>query len=31
MLNSKGIRELAYVVRINEVRDIEGVNNRDIS
>ena len=28
MLNSKGIRELAYVVRINEVRDIEGVNNQ---
>ena len=28
MLNSKGIRELAYVVCINEVRDIEGVNNQ---
>lgn len=28
MLNSKGVRELAYVVRINEVRDIEGVNNQ---
>lgn len=27
MLNN-GIRELAYVVRINEVRDIEGVNNQ---
>lgn len=28
MLNSKGIRELVYAVRINEVRDIEGVNNQ---
>ena len=28
MLNAKGVRELAYVVRINEVRDIEGVNNQ---
>ena len=28
MLNSKGVRELAYVVRIAEVRDIEGVNNQ---
>lgn len=27
MLNN-GIRELAYVVRINEIRDIEGVNNQ---
>jgi hypothetical protein len=28
MLNKDGIRELAYVVRISEVRDIEGVNNQ---
>lgn len=28
MLNAKGVRELAYVVRINEIRDIEGVNNQ---
>ena len=28
MLNEKGIRELAYVVKINEIRDIEGVNNQ---
>ena len=28
MLNEKGIRELAYIVKIDEVRDIEGVNNQ---
>lgn len=28
MLNKDGIRELAYVVCISEVRDIEGVNNQ---
>ena len=28
MLNEKGIRELAYVVKIKEIRDIEGVNNQ---
>ena len=28
MLNSKGIRELAYIVKIDEVRDIEGVRNQ---
>ena len=28
MLNSKGIRELAYVIEIDDVRDIEGVNNQ---
>lgn len=28
MLNSKGIRELAYIVKIDEIRDIEGVRNQ---
>lgn len=28
MLNSKGERELAYVVAIDDVRDMEGVNNQ---
>ena len=28
MLNSKGIRELAYIVQIDEIRDIEGVMNQ---
>lgn len=28
MLNQKGVRELAYIVKIDEVRDIEGVNNQ---
>ena len=28
MLNAKGERELAYVVRVTDVLDIEGVNNQ---
>ena len=28
MLNQKGSRELAYIVTIDEIRDIEGVNNQ---
>ena len=28
MLNQKGVRELVYIVKVDEVRDIEGVNNQ---